>query len=47
MSPAIPPDQLERIRPVLDALLEQLRQHTQILTAEAVLPLRYEPEEEQ
>jgi len=40
----IPAEQLERIQPILDALLADLRQRTQTLTPDVDLPLQYQPE---
>jgi len=44
MPAPIPNDQRERIQPVVDALLAELRQRTQALTAETDLPLEFQPE---
>jgi len=43
-TPAIPGPQLERIQPVVDALLAALRERTQALTAAIGLPMEFDPE---
>ena len=40
----IPEDQRARVQPVVDALLEQLRQQTQSLTADTGFPFEFDPE---
>ncbi len=40
----IPDEQLQRIQPVVDKLLADLRQRTKTLTPEIDLPLQYQPE---
>lgn len=44
MPPPIPNEQLQRIQPVVDALLADLRLRTQTLTPEVDLALQYQPE---
>ena len=44
MPRSIPTDQLERIQPVLDALLADLRLRTATLTPEVDLAVQYQPE---
>jgi len=40
----IPDEQLQRIQPILNALLADLRQRTQTLTPDIDLALQYHPE---
>jgi hypothetical protein len=40
----IPDDQRVRVQPIVDTLLEQLRQQTQLLTAETGFPFEFDPE---
>lgn len=44
MTAPIPPEQLQRIQPVLDAVLTQLRQQTERLTPLIGLAVEYHPE---
>jgi hypothetical protein len=44
ITPPIPSQQLERIQPVVDALLAVLRERTQALTADIALPMEFDPE---
>ena len=44
MPSTIPDSQRERIQPIVDSLLEQLRQRTQALTAETGFPFEFNPE---
>jgi len=44
MTPPIPDDQRQRVQPIVDALLEQLRQRTQALTSEIGFPFDFHPE---
>lgn len=44
MPPPISDDQRQRVQPIVDALLEQLRQRTQALTAETGFPFEFDPE---
>ena len=44
VTPAIPGQQLERIQPVVDALLAALRKRTEALTADIALPMEFDPE---
>lgn len=45
MPSPIPADQLQRIQPVVDALLADLRLRTQALTPDVELSVHYDPEE--
>jgi hypothetical protein len=40
----IPDDQRARVQPIVDTLLEKLRQQTQALTAETGFPFEFDPE---
>jgi hypothetical protein len=44
MPSTIPDDQRQRIQPIVDALLEQLRLRTQALTTETGFPFDFDPE---
>ncbi|HLG95189.1 MAG TPA: hypothetical protein VKX49_02625 [Bryobacteraceae bacterium] len=44
MSVPIPPEQLSRIQPVVDAVLTTLHEYTQGLTDQVGLALDYDPE---
>ncbi len=46
-SPAIPREQLERIEPIVDSLLAELRQRTRTLPCQTASALVYELETEQ
>ena len=46
MRPNIPKDQLERIEPIVDAVLDELRRRTRDLPAEAESALLYHLEAE-
>ncbi|HYL38096.1 MAG TPA: hypothetical protein VEV17_19420 [Bryobacteraceae bacterium] len=43
MIPAIPCEQVERLQPVVEALLEDLRRYTQALAPQIDLALAYQP----
>jgi len=44
MPSTIPDDQRHRIQPIVDTLLDQLRQRTQALTSETGFPFEFDPE---
>jgi hypothetical protein len=46
VAPNIPNDQLERILPIVEALLADLRQRAQALPPECDLALTYDPQPE-